>query len=130
MQRPDNHNKHCDSHSRCLNTGEFPVPVLRFPVPSKTHPHSVNSDCLQLIVSIIFSIIAVQQSTGNIERRLRLQIDTTMKPTMEFMRVKDEPDDPDARVTTLAPMRDTPVLASAPRIKQEPQAGMQTCPTD
>ena len=118
------------SHSHSLNTAEFPVPILRFPVPSKTHPHSVNSDCLQLIVSIIFSIIAVQQSTGNIERRLRLQIDTTMKPTMEFMRVKDEPDDPDARFTALATMRDTRVLASASRIKHEPQAGMQASPTD
>lgn len=40
-------------------------------------------------------------------------------------RIKQEPDDPDTRVTTPPPMRDTRVQASAPRIKQEPQAGMQ-----
>jgi hypothetical protein len=40
---------------------------------------------------------------------------------MEFVRVKLEPDEQDARVTTLAPRRATEVLASTPKVKQEPQ---------
>jgi hypothetical protein len=57
---PDNQNKHCESHSRCSNTAEFLVPVLRsqsiklVPIPS--------TERTLLAFPTIFSIIAVQKA--------------------------------------------------------------------
>jgi hypothetical protein len=115
---PDNQNKHCESHSRCSNTAEFLVPDLRSQ-SHQTRPHSIHREDTTCLSYHILNYCSAKGTHRDIAHGLRLH-----EAIMEFMRVKQEPDDPDARVTTLAPRRATRVPASTPRIKQEPQ-GMQ-----
>jgi hypothetical protein len=53
------------SHSHSLNTAEFPVPILRFPVPSKTRSHSLNSGCLP--VHCFYHILNYCGATEHVE---------------------------------------------------------------